>query len=171
MAVIAQLEAAEKREKMFGPEWIAKCTAKCPSMILEPALSLTPRYLSRSNLVDDAKAEERERLKMTVWTPHERKVCCADGALERAPRARPRTRTCIHPTRACAHGGTQVFADKFVTYPKNFRRIKSFLEHKTVGECISFYYRCEHEPSSTRSRPAPSPSPSPWPSPSPSPHP
>ena len=109
MAVIAQLEAAEKREKT--PEWIAKQCARPTPMLLEPMLSATPRFLSRANLVDDAKVEERERLRNVVWTPRERKV----------------------------------FVEKFILYPKNFRKIKGFLELKSVGDCVQFYYREKHE--------------------------
>lgn len=35
---------------------------------------------------------------------------------------------------------TFVFLDKYVLYPKNFRRIASFIEHKSVGDVIRFYY-------------------------------
>jgi Myb-like DNA-binding domain len=36
---------------------------------------------------------------------------------------------------------TFVFLDKYVLYPKNFKRIASFLEHKSFGDVVEFYYR------------------------------
>jgi hypothetical protein len=36
---------------------------------------------------------------------------------------------------------TYTFLDKFVLHPKNFKRIASFLEYKSLGDVIEFYYR------------------------------
>lgn len=33
-----------------------------------------------------------------------------------------------------------IFLDKFLMYPKNFRKIASFLEHKSTRECAQFYF-------------------------------
>lgn len=33
-----------------------------------------------------------------------------------------------------------IFLDKFIMYPKNFRKISSFLEHKSTRECARFYF-------------------------------
>jgi len=33
-----------------------------------------------------------------------------------------------------------IFMAKYMTYPKNFRKISSFLEWKSPGECVQFYY-------------------------------
>eukprot|EP00962_Isochrysis_galbana_P023270 scaffold7010_cov90-Isochrysis_galbana.AAC.1 len=33
-----------------------------------------------------------------------------------------------------------IFTAKYMTYPKNFRKIATFLEWKTPGECVQFYY-------------------------------
>ncbi|XP_051116591.1 uncharacterized protein LOC127241525 isoform X2 [Andrographis paniculata] len=35
----------------------------------------------------------------------------------------------------------EVFIDKLATFGKNFRKISSFLEHKTIADCIEFYYK------------------------------
>lgn len=34
-----------------------------------------------------------------------------------------------------------IFLDKFAMYPKNFRKIAGFLEHKTTQDCSAFYYQ------------------------------
>jgi hypothetical protein len=35
----------------------------------------------------------------------------------------------------------RVFVDKFLAYPKNFRKIASFLPFKKTADCVAFYYR------------------------------
>lgn len=35
----------------------------------------------------------------------------------------------------------KVFLDKYALYGKNFSKIATFLEHKTVADCVQFYYR------------------------------
>lgn len=35
----------------------------------------------------------------------------------------------------------KIFFDTFFLYNKNFQKIASFIEHKTVADCIEFYYR------------------------------
>lgn len=40
----------------------------------------------------------------------------------------------------------EIFLEKFRKYGKDFRRIASFLDHKTTADCVEFYYknnRCE----------------------------
>jgi hypothetical protein len=34
----------------------------------------------------------------------------------------------------------RIFVDKFQQYPKDFRRISSFLEHRSVGDCVRYFY-------------------------------
>tara|TARA_B100000513_G_scaffold81638_1_gene33481 strand:+ start:706 stop:3321 length:2616 start_codon:yes stop_codon:yes gene_type:complete len=38
-----------------------------------------------------------------------------------------------------------IFFEKFMVYPKNFRKIQSFLEWKTEGHCVQFYYLRKHK--------------------------
>lgn len=35
----------------------------------------------------------------------------------------------------------RIFVDKFLAYPKNFRKIASFLPYKCTANCVAFYYR------------------------------
>ncbi|KAL8193208.1 hypothetical protein R6Q57_027112 [Mikania cordata] len=35
----------------------------------------------------------------------------------------------------------QVFLDKYALFGKNFRKIASFFQHKTVADCVEFYYK------------------------------
>ncbi|KAL3933957.1 MAG: hypothetical protein SGPRY_000052 [Prymnesium sp.] len=39
----------------------------------------------------------------------------------------------------------KIFVDKWMGYPKNFRKIKSFLEWKSVSDCVNFYYINKHK--------------------------
>jgi len=34
----------------------------------------------------------------------------------------------------------KIFVDKFQQFPKDFRRVASYLEHRSVGDCIQFFY-------------------------------
>ena len=34
-----------------------------------------------------------------------------------------------------------IFIEKYMEFPKQFRQIASFLEHRTTGDCIKYYYR------------------------------
>jgi len=36
---------------------------------------------------------------------------------------------------------TEVFIEKYLEYPKDFRKISTFLEHRDTGDCVQFYYR------------------------------
>ena len=33
------------------------------------------------------------------------------------------------------------FKEKYIQYPKNFRKIKTFLDFKSYGDCVVFYYQ------------------------------
>ncbi|XP_024959161.1 uncharacterized protein LOC112500097 isoform X1 [Cynara cardunculus var. scolymus] len=35
----------------------------------------------------------------------------------------------------------EIFLDKYSLFGKNFRKIASFLEHKTIADCVEFYYK------------------------------
>ncbi|KAL1528092.1 hypothetical protein AB1Y20_009457 [Prymnesium parvum] len=39
----------------------------------------------------------------------------------------------------------KTFVDKWMVYPKNFRKIKSFLEWKSLADCVNFYYVNKHK--------------------------
>ncbi|KAI3808988.1 hypothetical protein L1987_24952 [Smallanthus sonchifolius] len=36
---------------------------------------------------------------------------------------------------------TEIFLDKYALFGKNFRKIASFFQHKTVADCVEFYYK------------------------------
>ncbi|KAJ1605267.1 MYB domain-containing protein [Cryptosporidium canis] len=38
----------------------------------------------------------------------------------------------------------RMFIEKYLMYPKDFRRIASFMEHKTIKDCIDFYYKYKY---------------------------
>jgi hypothetical protein len=39
----------------------------------------------------------------------------------------------------------KTFAERWVQYPKNFRKLATYFEFKTVGDCVAFYDREKHE--------------------------
>ncbi|XP_057859656.2 uncharacterized protein LOC131068489 isoform X1 [Cryptomeria japonica] len=39
------------------------------------------------------------------------------------------------------HEEREIFLEKFAIFGKNFSKVASFLEHKTVADCIEFYYK------------------------------
>ncbi|XP_073159011.1 uncharacterized protein [Henckelia pumila] len=39
------------------------------------------------------------------------------------------------------HAETEIFIDKLATFGKDFRKIASFLDHKTIADCVEFYYK------------------------------
>lgn len=43
-------------------------------------------------------------------------------------------------TRPWSDTERRIFMDKFLLHPKDFRKIATFLEGRTTGECIKFFY-------------------------------
>ena len=39
----------------------------------------------------------------------------------------------------------KIFSEKFEAFGKDFRKIASFLDHKTIADCVEFYYK-DHKP-------------------------
>eukprot|EP00884_Botryococcus_braunii_P008183 jgi/Botrbrau1/17366/Bobra.0015s0106.1 len=37
----------------------------------------------------------------------------------------------------------RIFMDKFLAFPKDFRKIASYLPHRTTGDCVAFYYKVQ----------------------------
>ena len=35
----------------------------------------------------------------------------------------------------------QYYAERYVQHPKNFRKIASFLDFKSYGDCVTYYYQ------------------------------
>jgi hypothetical protein len=38
-----------------------------------------------------------------------------------------------------------IFHDRYLQYPKNFRKVAAFLEYKSVQDCVQFYYTKKHK--------------------------
>lgn len=47
----------------------------------------------------------------------------------------------VHNNPVWTEAEQKTFVDKFLAYPKNFRKIASFLCHKKTSDCVAFYYR------------------------------
>ncbi|KAK6590266.1 large with 2 MYB domains plus low complexity GA repeat and Q repeat at the C-terminus [Cryptosporidium xiaoi] len=43
-----------------------------------------------------------------------------------------------------SHSEIRLFIEKYLMYPKDFRRISSFMEHKSIKDCIDFYYKYKY---------------------------
>ncbi|KZV37374.1 hypothetical protein F511_01242 [Dorcoceras hygrometricum] len=49
----------------------------------------------------------------------------------------------------------EIFIDKLATFGKDFRRIASFLDHKTIADCVEFYYKNHKSDSFEKARKKP----------------
>ncbi|KAK4436014.1 Nuclear receptor corepressor 1 [Sesamum alatum] len=62
----------------------------------------------------------------------------SNNGLVEDPCAAERDRSLINPWTAEER---EIFIDKLAIFGKNFRKIASFLQHKTVADCVEFYYK------------------------------
>ncbi|KAL6501110.1 hypothetical protein OROHE_025307 [Orobanche hederae] len=62
----------------------------------------------------------------------------SNNALVEDPCAAEKERSMINPWTAVE---TEMFIDKLAVFGKDFSKIASFLEHKTIADCIEFYYK------------------------------
>lgn len=65
------------------------------------------------------------------------KFISTNGLVE-DPYAAEKERSIINPWTA---EETEIFIDNLAIYGKNFKKIASFLNHKTIADCIEFYYK------------------------------
>ncbi|XP_075484201.1 LOW QUALITY PROTEIN: uncharacterized protein LOC142524213 [Primulina tabacum] len=49
----------------------------------------------------------------------------------------------------------EIFIDKLATFGKDFRKIASFLDHKTIADCVEFYYKSHKSDSFEKARKKP----------------
>ncbi|KAL6504062.1 hypothetical protein OROGR_025985 [Orobanche gracilis] len=62
----------------------------------------------------------------------------SNNALVEDPCAAEKERSMINPWTAVE---TEMFIDKLAVFGKDFSKIASFLEHRTIADCIEFYYK------------------------------
>lgn len=62
----------------------------------------------------------------------------SNNGLVEDPFAVEKERAMINPWR---HEEKEIFMDKLATFGKDFRKIASFLDHKTTADCVEFYYK------------------------------
>lgn len=74
------------------------------------------------------------------------------NALVEDPCAVEKGKSMINPWTAEERG---LFIDKLAVFGKNFSKIASFLEHKTIADCIEFYYKNHKSESFERARKKP----------------
>lgn len=62
----------------------------------------------------------------------------SNNGLVKDPRTVEKERYMMNPW---AHEETEIFIEKLAAFGKDFTKIASFLDHKTVADCIEFYYK------------------------------
>ncbi|KNA10993.1 hypothetical protein SOVF_139300 isoform A [Spinacia oleracea] len=117
----------------------ARFTSPAGSLSLVPTteiINFTSKLLSDSN----AKVY-RSGLKMPAMILDEKekmsKFVSSNGLIE-DPCAVEEERTMINPW---TFEEKEIFMDKLATHGKDFRKIASFLDHKTTADCVEFYYK------------------------------
>jgi hypothetical protein len=127
--LVQQLIDREKRMQMF-----ARTLAKCPPMHLS----------SKSKFYDSFSSNTNSRL-----TTDNAPMLCANKPVGtpcppncNCPRAVAKLALLVNPwsdIEKC------IFIDKFIQYPKDFRKIASFLANKSTEECVTFYYNSKKD--------------------------
>ncbi|KAG8651231.1 hypothetical protein MANES_07G103600v8 [Manihot esculenta] len=80
------------------------------------------------------------KMPMLILDKKERKASCfisSNGLIE-DPCAVEKERAMINPWTAEER---EIFIDKLAMFGKDFRKIASFLDHKTTADCVEFYYK------------------------------
>jgi len=96
-----------------------------------------------SKLLSESQAQlQRNTLKMPALILDEKekmvtKFISSNGLVE-DPLAIEEERGMINPWTS---EEKELFLDKFATFGKDFRKIASFLDHKTTADCVEFYYK------------------------------
>ncbi|KAH9605064.1 hypothetical protein KSS87_021441 [Heliosperma pusillum] len=118
--------------------------ARCgsPAGSLSPGLSTGILNLTRKLLSDSKMKIYRSNLKMPAMILDDKdkmssRFMSSNGLVE-DPCAVEKERALINPW---TFEEKKIFMDKLTTHGKDFRTIASFLDHKTIADCIQFYYK------------------------------
>lgn len=100
-------------------------------------INFTSKLLSESQV-----KVQRNTLKMPALILDEKektisKFVTSNGLVE-DPLAIEKERSLINPWTPQER---EIFMEKFAVFGKNFRKIASFLDHKTTADCVEFYYK------------------------------
>ncbi|XP_019441944.1 PREDICTED: uncharacterized protein LOC109346696 [Lupinus angustifolius] len=109
-----------------------------------PSLVPTSKMINyTSKLLSKPQGEvQRNTLKMPALILDEKdkmfsKFISSNGLVE-DPLAIEKERTMINPWTAEER---EIFLEKYAVFGKDFRKIASFLDHKTTADCVEFYYK------------------------------
>ncbi|CAL0316092.1 unnamed protein product [Lupinus luteus] len=109
-----------------------------------PSLVPTSKIINyTSKLLSEPQGEvQRNALKMPALILDEKermfsKFISSNGLVE-DPLAIEKERTMINPWTAEER---EIFLEKYAVFGKDFRKIASFLDHKTTADCVEFYYK------------------------------
>ncbi|XP_074276362.1 uncharacterized protein LOC141600084 [Silene latifolia] len=109
---------------------------------LSSDLSTEILNFTRNLLSDTNMKNYRSSLKMPAMVLDEKdkmssRFMSSNGLVE-DPCAVEKERALINPW---TFEEKEIFMDKLITHGKDFRKIASFLDHKTIADCIQFYYK------------------------------
>ncbi|XP_019461170.1 PREDICTED: uncharacterized protein LOC109360607 isoform X2 [Lupinus angustifolius] len=105
-------------------------------------VSLVPKSeiisIARKLLSESQVKVQRNNLMMPALILDQKSKFISSNGLVEDPLAVERERAMINPWTSKE---TEVFLEKFENYGKDFRKIASFLDHKTTADCVKFYYK------------------------------
>ncbi|KAL1542467.1 hypothetical protein AAHA92_26561 [Salvia divinorum] len=123
----------------------------CPRTVpAEEVIDYTTRLLSESPFKPCRAALKMPALILDKETRMSRFI--TNNALVEDPCSVEKEKSMINPWTAEER---ELFIDKLAIFGKNFGKIASFLEHKTIADCIEFYYKNHKSESFERARKKP----------------
>ncbi|KAK8999366.1 hypothetical protein V6N11_070536 [Hibiscus sabdariffa] len=116
----------------------SRVTSSAGNLILEPSAEMIN---CASKLLDSHGRIHRNALKMpALFLDEKEKVSrfISSNGLVEDPFAIEKERALINPWTS---EEKEIFIDKLAAFGKDFRKIASFLDHKTTADCVEFYYK------------------------------
>lgn len=117
----------------------SRFTSPAGSLTLVPTCEIVD---FTSKLLSDSQIKLcRDSLKMPSLVDEKEKSMLrfvSNNSLVEDPCAAEKERVMINPWTPTEK---EVFLEKFATFGKNFKKIASYLDHKTTADCVEFYYK------------------------------
>lgn len=94
-------------------------------------LAVTPMMLvcEPKHIFDDLYLDHNGQLAPSIFQKHSFGYLCAESVVH------------YNGSVVWTEAEQRIFIDKFMAFPKNFRKIASYLPFKKTADCIAFYYR------------------------------
>ncbi|GLT66847.1 hypothetical protein SLA2020_391910 [Shorea laevis] len=100
-------------------------------------INFVSKLLSESQVKDHRNSLKMPALILDKKEKQLSRFASSNGLIE-DPRAVEKERSLINPWTS---DEKDIFMDKLATFGKDFRKIASFLDHKTTADCVEFYYK------------------------------